>query len=217
MSIRKASHADLRGQWEKKLEISFICALIFSLLVIVFFPKLTGSDFKVYQQAPPEITTLIPVTHQEKPVPAPIHPALLVIVPDDNPVGDDPIIQGTDPGDNEGMVSLFLNTDNREAEQDSFMVFEEAPAPVGGLSAIQKRVIYPELAVKAEIEGQVVIRAGIDENGNVFRTDVLKSLGGGCTEAAITAIRNTKFRPGFQREKPVKVQIAVPVMFKLKK
>ncbi|MCA0446764.1 MAG: TonB family protein [Bacteroidetes bacterium] len=217
MPIRKIAQADLRIQWEKTLEISFIFALILIMLLLVFFPKVTISDFKVYQQAPPEVIALIPVTNQEKPAPAPIHPALLMIVPNDAPVGDEPIILDTDPGANEGSLPLLLRPENHESEQDTFMVFEESPVPVGGIAGIQKRVVYPELAIKAEIEGQVVIRAGIDERGNVIRTDVLKGLAGGCTEAAITAIRNTKFTPGLQREKPVKVQIAIPVIFKLRK
>lgn len=217
MSIRKTAHADLHAQWDKTLNISLILAILLVTLIFRFSPEISFSEFRDYQVPPVEVITLIPITTQEKPAPAPVHPALLVVVPDDTPIGDDPIIQNTDPGGNEMMTAGLFSSDFNESEKDSFEVFENAPEPVGGISGIQKRVIYPELAIKAQIEGQVVIRAGIDEKGNVIKTDVLKGLPGGCTEAAITAIKNTRFSPGLQREKPVKVQIAIPVTFRLNK
>jgi len=55
----------------------------------------------------------------------------------------------------------------------------------------------------------------IDENGNVVNADVLKGIGAGCDEAALTAVRETKFNPGRQRGKPVKVRISVPIIFNI--
>lgn len=92
---------------------------------------------------------------------------------------------------------------------------DSSPEPVGGMSAIARNVVYPEVAKKAGIQGKVFLKAFIDENGNVLKADVIKGIGAGCDEAAINAVMKTKFKPGIQNGKPVKVQLAIPIVFKL--
>ncbi|MEE4311503.1 MAG: energy transducer TonB, partial [candidate division KSB1 bacterium] len=97
-----------------------------------------------------------------------------------------------------------------------FKAYDIPPSPVGGFAQIQRMLIYPEIARKAGIGGQVVVHAKIDENGKVTDTRVIKSLGNnGCDDAALNAIRKTKWNPAVSNEKPVAVWIAIPVMFRL--
>jgi len=96
-----------------------------------------------------------------------------------------------------------------------FLTAEEMPEPIGGLSSIQSKVIYPIEAKKDKIEGKVYILAFINERGIVTKTQVLKGLGFGLDESASNAILQTKFTPGKIRGKPVKVQVSIPIMFKL--
>jgi TonB family protein len=94
---------------------------------------------------------------------------------------------------------------------------EVMPEPIGGISAIQKRVIYPEIARKAGIQGKVFVQAFIDEKGDVIKTKILKGIGSGCDESALNAVKETKFTPAKQKDKLVKVQVVIPVLFKLNK
>jgi TonB family protein len=94
---------------------------------------------------------------------------------------------------------------------------EVMPEPIGGIGAIQKRVMYPEIARKAGIEGKVFVEALIDEKGNVIKTKLIKGIGSGCDESALKAVKETKFTPAKQKDKLVKVQVVVPVLFKLNK
>jgi len=104
-----------------------------------------------------------------------------------------------------------------EVQGITFVPYNQAPAPIGGFAAIQKNLTYPEAARKAGIEGRVLLYAQIDENGNVARTKVIRSLGvTGCDKAAVAAINSVKWIPAKQKGKPVKVWIMVPVDFKLK-
>ena len=96
-----------------------------------------------------------------------------------------------------------------------FVAVEEMPVPIGGISGIQKRIVYPEIAKRAGIEGKVLVLAFVDESGNVTKAEVIKGIGLGCDEAAIDAIVQTKFTPGKQRGKTVKVRVTIPVTFKL--
>ena len=84
------------------------------------------------------------------------------------------------------------------------------------MKAIQERLFYPEFAKKIGIEGRVVIAAIVDENENVIKTKVLKSIFPDLDNIACKAVSETKFFPGKQRGKPVKVEVKIPVNFKLK-
>lgn len=98
---------------------------------------------------------------------------------------------------------------------DYFISVQEMPRPIGGVAGIQKKIVYPELAKKAGLEGRVFVRAYIDENGNVVHSEILKSAGSILDSAALKAVEETKFIPGKQNGKPVKVQVVVPIMFRL--
>lgn len=103
-----------------------------------------------------------------------------------------------------------------ESEEPTYFVaVEEMPQPIGGLQAIQSLIQYPEIAKRAGVEGKVFVRAFVDEKGNVTNAEIVKGIGGGCDEAALDAILKTKFTPGKQRGKPIKVQVTVPVLFRL--
>ena len=73
------------------------------------------------------------------------------------------------------------------------------PEIIGGLESIQRNVVYPEIAIRAGVEGTVYVMAFVDENGNVVRADVVKGIGAGCDEAAQAAVMKAKFKPGKQR------------------
>ena len=92
---------------------------------------------------------------------------------------------------------------------------EEMPSPIGGLSAIDRQVVYPRKARKAGVQGTVYIKTYINTTGDVTKTVILKGIGSGCDEAAKKAVINTKFSPGRMFGKPVNVQIIVPVTFEL--
>ena len=102
-----------------------------------------------------------------------------------------------------------------EEEPTYFVAVEEMPEPIGGIKAIQEKIVYPEIAKRAGVEGKVYILAFVDESGNVTKANVLKGIGAGCDEAALNAVLKTKFKPGKQRGKPVNVQVSIPVIFKL--
>jgi TonB family protein len=101
------------------------------------------------------------------------------------------------------------------SEKEYSTSVEEMPMPVGGLYSIQSKINYPEIAKRAGIEGKVFVQAFIDENGNVTEAKIIKGIGAGCDEAALDAVKGTKFTPGKQKGKPVKVQVSIPIVFKL--
>ncbi|HSP87087.1 MAG TPA: TonB family protein [Ignavibacteriaceae bacterium] len=92
---------------------------------------------------------------------------------------------------------------------------EVMPEPVGGFESIKKKLIYPVKAKEDGIEGIVEIEVLVDEFGEVQKADIFKGIRADCDESAKIAVYYTKFKPGMQKGKPVKVQFIVPVEFKI--
>ncbi|MGQ9845755.1 MAG: TonB family protein [Caldisericia bacterium] len=100
-------------------------------------------------------------------------------------------------------------------ESSYFVAVEEPPQPIGGIQSILQKVVYPEIAKKAGVQGKVYVLAFVDENGDVKEAKITKGIGAGCDEAALEAVKKTKFKPGKQGGKPVKVRVSIPIVFKL--
>ena len=116
-----------------------------------------------------------------------------------------------------GSPAAVLSPGASEKEALYLPVADVMPEPVGGLAAIIKKVVYPENAKKFGIEGKVYLIAYINESGEVDDVKVIKGLQGGCEEAAMTAVRATKFSPAKQNGAAVKVQLSIPIAFKMAK
>jgi protein TonB len=93
------------------------------------------------------------------------------------------------------------------------------PVPVSQLVTPPVKIhdvspIYPELAIRGRVEGQVVIEAVIGTTGDVQETRVLKAklL---LTDAALAAVRQWKYTPTLLSGKPVPVVMTVTVTFRL--
>lgn len=125
----------------------------------------------------------------------------------------------TQEGNPEGVDYSLIEVEEKVVEKEEaptyFVAVEDMPEPIGGIKAIQERISYPEIAKRAGVEGKVYILAFVNENGDVTKAQILKGIGAGCDEAARDAVLQTKFKPGKQRGVPVKVQVSIPIVFKL--
>jgi TonB family protein len=87
-----------------------------------------------------------------------------------------------------------------------------------GIKAPQRIVnvapAYPLIARNAHVEGLIIIEATIDENGNVTRTQILRSIPL-LDEAALAAVRQWKFTPTQLNGVAVPIVMTITVNFKL--
>lgn len=78
--------------------------------------------------------------------------------------------------------------------------------------------LYPEKARKNGWEGMTVLKIIVDQKGKVSDVTVLKSSGHRVLDrAAIAAARQFVFAPGQKDGKTVRVEMTLPISFKLKK
>lgn len=117
----------------------------------------------------------------------------------------------------------FCQNEVKVSDDDAiFFVVEVQPEFPGGMDSmyafIQKNLIYPEKAKAEGIEGRVFITFTIEKDGSVSNVKILRSIGGGCDEAAKEVVEKMpKWKPGTQRGKPVRVQFNLPIKFELEK
>jgi len=209
--------ADLRAKYGKTFEISLIIALALMIVAFKYFPDVSSGEAQF--EGTQELFTVedIQQTKQENRPPPPPKPPIPIEAPSDD------VLEDIEIGDTEIDINEEMEApppppkEEKKVEEEPtyFVAVEEMPEPVGGIKAIQEKIIYPEIAKRAGVEGKVYILAFVDESGNVTKAQVLKGIGAGCDEAALDAVLKTKFKPGKQRGKPVKVQVSIPVIFKL--
>ncbi len=106
---------------------------------------------------------------------------------------------------------------NYEDDPAFYISVEILPQPIGGMKAIYNKLSYPKEAKENEIEGTVVIRAFIDRDGEVLNAEVVEGIGYGCDESARLAVYYHRFKPGLQKGQRIKVQMDIPIEFKLEK
>ena len=215
----KKPEADLMLKYKKVFEVGLIISLSILIIAFKFFPQFDKDDIRM--EGPQEVFNVEDIQHtkQENRPPPPPKPPIPIEAPSDN-VLDDVEIASTEIDLGQEMEAPPPPPPPKEEkkveeEPQYFVAVEEMPEPIGGIGAIQSKIIYPEIAKRAGVEGRVYILAFVDEQGNVTKAQVSKGIGAGCDEAAMDAVVKTKFKPGKQRGKPVKVQVHIPVVFKL--
>lgn len=208
--------ADLRATYKRVLEISIIISLSILIFAFKFFPHLEDKGMAI--EGPQELFTVedIQQTKQENRPPPPPKPPIPIEAPSDD-VLEDIEIEDTEI-DFEAEIEAPPPPPKEDIEEEPtyFVAVEEMPAPIGGIKSIQEKIVYPEIAKRAGVEGKVYILAFVNEQGEVTKAQVIKGIGAGCDEAALNAVLKTRFTPGKQRGKPVKVQVSIPIIFKLK-
>lgn len=112
------------------------------------------------------------------------------------------------------VFAVLIFSANLVSAQDK-KELDKLPMPVGGMQAIVKNVVYPEDAKQAKIEGKVFVRAQINEQGNVTEVKIEKGDNKLLIDAAVKAVKATKFTPGELNGKKVKAEVVVPIVFKL--
>ena len=195
-----------------KYPITIRLATLSSMLLLIFtfliYPRYLGlidlEDIELQEI----IIENIPQTQQFERPPPPARPSVPVESEDED-IADDLTIEETGL---DNFEAWDAPPPPPEGPRVKFIPYDDPPQPLSSI-----RPVYPEIAQEAGIEGTVVVQVFVDKKGRVKDTVILKGIPNtGLDEAAISAIRKTRFRPAKQRERPVGVWISIPVNFRLK-
>ena len=109
-----------------------------------------------------------------------------------------------------------------EKEAIPFNLVEVKPTFNGGdanafAKWVNSNLVYPESAMKANIQGRVMCQFSIDEEGTIVDAKILRGVDEALDNEALRVIKmSPKWEPGFMDGKPVKVTFSFPLIYTLK-
>lgn len=80
---------------------------------------------------------------------------------------------------------------------------------------IAENMKYPEIAFSQNIIGDVVLSFIVETSGHISNLQVIKPLGGGCTEEAIDLLKQLYWNPGILKGKAVRTSLSASISFSL--
>ena len=198
----------LKTRYPIVIRITTLAGIFLIILNFLVFPRFGNNmEFEEVDQIIIENID-IPQTQQIDNTPPPARPSIPV-PSDDEDIADDLTLDELDFDD---FSNLDAPPPPPSGPKVVFIPYDDPPLAMSPI-----RPSYPEIAQEAGIEGVVIVQAFIDEKGRVKETLILKGVPNtGLDEAAMDAIRKTRFKPAKQRERSVGVWISIPVNFKLK-
>ena len=198
----------LRTTYPFTVRITSLVSISLLIFLLLLFPRFRGK-MTLEEQAQIIIEQIdIPQTQQINRPPPPARPSI-PIESESEDISEDLTM---DELDLESFEAWDAPPPPPSGPQVKFIPYDDPPVPKTPI-----KPEYPEIAQEAGIEGTVYVQAFIDKKGRVKEVSVIKGIPNtGLNEAAMEAIRKTRFLPAKQRERAVGVYISIPVHFKLK-
>ncbi len=110
--------------------------------------------------------------------------------------------------------AVDFRAQNETPDPNAFVLHEREPRPTN-MDEIRGSIGYPAAAKKEGIEGKVMVRVLIDEEGNYMRHMVIREGNPMLLEAVEKGIVNLKFEPAILAGNPVKAWTTIPFNFQL--
>ncbi|MFQ5605465.1 MAG: energy transducer TonB [bacterium] len=216
MRNSRSSHQEEKKRYVKTFELALIFSLIIHLCVLHALPSIDASFWWTKIKVNDVVLEVedIPKTFQWRKKPPPQNP----FVPVPTETEDFPSNETIETVEVEFVdIPEPPPFENGLFEEFIFIPHEEPPVPIGGMRAIHRFLRYPSKALRLGVEGKVVLGLLIDEKGHVVKAQILKhaKFDVGFEEAALKAALKINWKPARQRERAVKVWLALPVRFEL--
>ena len=229
MEIKKSPKADLENKKMLFLEIGLVIALLVCGAALAFNTKPEPEPYTPPKQGVREQEFEMDRTVQEQEQQQPeqqkaktqVLADVLTIVSNDTKIETPDLLFSDDASafdDFEFEVEEVVET---IVEEEIFVTAEEMPTFQGGdLSKfrnwVQSNVKYPQIALENGIQGNVVIKFVVEKDGKLSNIQVLQSPDKTLADAAVQVLQKSpKWKPGKQRNKPVRVTYTLPVSFKI--
>ena len=212
MVRKKHADADLKAIYPKVMRRSTSLTLFLMVGLAILFP-----DMKIDSKSTKKVIEVlkvedIPETHQKK-RPPPMERPAVPLETEDEDVPDDVTIADTELDLDAPVVDIPppLRKNGVEAEEEilEFWTVEQKPKLIKSINPV-----YPEMARRAGLQGQVLVAFIVTREGRVVEPRVLKG-----PEifraAALEAVSQFLFEPAMQNDRAIAVRITMPIRFRL--
>lgn len=230
MEIKKTPKADLQNKRALFTEIGLVIVLAVIFLAFEWSSKDKVESDILNQKTVAVEDEFIPITNEQPQMPQemPDIPALsdvIDIVDDDIKVSDDMFL---DLEDNKNLgvaiMDYVAEVEEEVVEEEAipFALVEEKPTFMGGdantfTKWVNGKLVYPEIAKENGVQGRVTLQFTVNADGSVSNVIVLRGVDSSLDKEAVRIVSSSpKWKPGRQRERPVKVTYTFPVIFQLR-
>jgi protein TonB len=229
MEIKKSPKADLENKKMLFLEIGLVIALLVCGAALAFNTKPEPEPYTPPKQDVREQEFEMDRTVQEQEQQQPeqqkaktqVLADVLTIVSNDTKIETPDLLFSDDASAFDDFEFEVEEVVENIVEEEIFVTAEEMPTFQGGdLSKfrnwVQSNVKYPQIALENGIQGNVVIKFVVEKDGKLSNIQVLQSPDKTLADAAVQVLQKSpKWKPGKQRNKPVRVTYTLPVSFKI--
>jgi len=229
---------ELKKLYPKNYSIGLTAAVIFHILMIGFYffaiymgqededniPTVRimkyselGPPPSINNEIPPQVAVSGPVVKPTVGIPVPVPDAS--VSPEQTLASQEEMSSVAGPTITEGTGGGIQITKDIKIEQeaddnpdmDKFVAVEKLPEIV-----VQAKPVYPDLAIRANLEGRVWVKILVSKEGKPKKAVVVKSDAEIFNQSAIDAAMKYAFTPALQNHKPVAVWVVVPFKFELR-
>ena len=229
MEVKKSPKADLSRTVTLFREIGFIVVLGLVLLAFEWQSKEKKESIFDQQESVIIEEEIIPITQEEQ-TPPPEMPKIPVLsdaidIVDDNIQVDDAVFSFEDDATLGVEIMDYIETvEEEEVEEEAipFALVENKPTFQGGDANtfskwVNSRLEYPEIAKENGIQGRVTLQFTVNTDGSVSDVKVLRGVDSSLDKEAVRVVSSSpKWKPGMQRDKPVRLTYTFPVIFQLR-
>ncbi len=230
MEIKKSPKASLENKRLLFVEIGLIVAL--GLVYIAF--NWSSRETKVEQLANNnqvvEVEDMVPITQETPPPPPELAPPIVMVsdnidIVDDNIKIDNSFLNLEDNADMGVQVMDYVEKVEEEAVEEEaipFQLVEEKPSFNGGDANefskwVNAHLVYPAIAVETGVQGRVTLKFTVNPDGRVSDVKILRGVDSSLDKEALRVVSSSpRWKPGKQRDRPVKVTYTFPVVFQLR-
>ena len=230
MEIKKSPKANLENKKFLFTEIGLIVALLAVLGAFEWSTKeATSLEALGNEVAVVVEEEQVPITQEEQLPPPevpkePVMSDIIDIVDDDIKVDDVVISTEDDKSLGVEIKEYVVEQEEEEVveEEVPFAIVEQKPTFQGGdantfTKWVFSKIIYPEIAKENGVQGRVTLQFTIETDGSVKNVKVLRGVDSSLDKEAIRVVSSSpKWKPGMQRNKPVRVKYTFPVVFQLR-
>ncbi len=226
METKKTSDAEL----ENKKNVFFMFGLVIALATVLLAFEWKSKPSKVESLGDLQSQTVedefIPIIREPEVTPPPPPPTAIEIINivDNNKEIVDELEMEESEATDQTLINIVpvLTTKEEEVKKDEvFVNIVEEPAefPGGDLALykyISDHVDYPMIARENGVQGKVLVKFIVDEQGNATNAEIIRSVDMNLDKEALRVIKTLpKFKPGRQHGKAVKVYFVAPINFVL--
>lgn len=236
MEVKKSLKADLEGKKSTGMLIGYV--LILGAIFVAF--EWTQRDRKVVELEPVFESTfeedMIPITQQKEvmappPAAAPKIAEILNIVDDETELAEEEIetseevnqaiTTNTGTGAATAVVSGPVGPVVEEVDEDRiFDIVEDNPEFPGGMEEclkwLSEHIKYPSICQEQGVQGRVMVSFVVNKDGSIVDVKTVRSPDPYLSkEAERVVAMMPRWKPGRQRNKPVRVKFVLPVLFRL--